>query len=114
MDSAWKQTERAVAALIGGKRKWANSGEAIDCESEMMVVQVKLAQKMSLEQLTLEAEAIHALGVARKKLGLVAVKVRRGQGKPSPILFVMTEGVFRELALPIFRVDGSTGAVTRV
>lgn len=96
-DSAWKQLERAVGALIGGKRLAANSGHAIDCEGPRFVAQAKLVQRMSLDELTALAETIAKEGQMRGKLGVVGVKVRRGPGVKSPILVVMTDETFTQL-----------------
>lgn len=96
-DSAWKQHERAVADLIGGRRLPANSGHKIDCEGPRFVAQAKLVQRMSLDELTALAEGIALHGKARGKLGLVGVKVRRGVGVKSPVLVVMTDETFKAL-----------------
>lgn len=103
-DSAWKQLERSVADLIGGKRLPANSGHAIDCESAGFVAQAKLVQRMSLDELTALAEKIAQEGLIRNKLGVVGVKVRRGAGVKSPVLVVMTDETFKTL-LGYTRVD---------
>lgn len=89
-DKPFKAFEREVAALIGGKRYPANSGAAIDCEGPAIVAQAKLVSRLSLEDLTQLAETTAAHGQAKGKVGLVAVKVRRGAGHPSPGLIVMT------------------------
>ena len=89
-DTAWKQFERDAAALIGGRRAWANSGEAIDCEGPTIVAQCKLVKRLSLETLTALAESAASQGTSKGKLGLVMVKVRRGSGHASPGLVVMT------------------------
>lgn len=96
-DSAWKQQERLVADLIGGKRLPANSGHKIDCEGPRFVAQAKLVQRMSLDELTALAEKIAQEGQTRGKLGVVGVKVRRGAGVKSPVLVVMTDETFRQL-----------------
>jgi len=96
-DSAWKQHERQVADLIGGKRLPASSHETVDCEGPRFVAQAKLVQKMSLEEITRLAEAIAQEATTRGKLGVVGLKVRRGPGVKSPILMVMTEATFRGL-----------------
>lgn len=97
MDKPWKRFERETAALIGGTRAWANSGELIDCEGPTTVAQCKLVTRLSLEELTQLAEVAAAQGTAKGKLGVVAVKVRRGVGHPSPGLIVMTTETFRRL-----------------
>ena len=89
-DKPFKRFERETAELLGGKRYWANSGEALDVEGPTAVAQCKLVSRMSLEELTQLCEVAAAQGTAKGKLGLVAVKVRRGAGHPSPGLVVMT------------------------
>lgn len=96
-DSAWKQLERTVADLIGGRRLPASSDETVDCEGPRFVAQAKLIQRMSLEELTALAEKIAQEGQRRGKLGLVGIKVRRGAGVKSPVLMVMTDETFRQL-----------------
>jgi hypothetical protein len=93
---AWKQFEADAAGLFGGKRHWANSGERVDFESEWAIGQCKLVKVLSLEQLTSLAEEMQAEGSNKNKLGVVCVKVRRGRGKPSPTLVVMTSTMFEE------------------
>ena len=90
MDKSWKKFERDVAELIGGKRAWANSGEESECEGPTIVAQCKEVKQLSLEALTQLAEVAAAQGASKDKLGIVAVKVRRGSGVPSPGLVVMT------------------------
>jgi len=102
VDKSWKKFERSVAALIGGKRAWANSGEAIDCSSDRFVAQCKLVSRMSLEELTALVEATDRAATNHDltkppKHGLVCVKVRRGKGRPSPTLVVMTSETFKSL-----------------
>lgn len=96
-DTSWKQHERAVADLIGGKRLPASSHETVDCEGPRFVAQAKLVQRMSLDELTLCAEKIAEEATTRGKLGVVGVKVRRGAGVKSPVLMVMTDQTFRRL-----------------
>lgn len=91
-DRAWKAFERAAAAALGAKRFWANAGERVDFEGEHVVGQCKLVQRLSLEELTCLAEEVDQLAAAKGKVGVVAVKVRRGSGSPSPMLIVLTEG----------------------
>lgn len=79
-----------MAALIGGTRYPANSGHALDCEGPTTVAQCKLVKRLSLEELTQLAETAAAQGQDKGKVGIVAVKVRRGAGHPSPALVVMT------------------------
>lgn len=99
-DRAWKKHERDVAALIGGKRYPANLGASVDCESDRFVTQCKLVQRMSLEEISALTEDVTAEGLTRHnepKLGLLCIKVRRGKGKPSPVLVVMTSETFTRL-----------------
>lgn len=94
-DAAWKQFERDAAALFGASRFWANSGESIDLEGLNVVGQAKLVKRLSLEALTQLAEQAQRDGDVKKKAGVVAVKVRRGSGRASPMLVVMTETSWR-------------------
>ena len=96
-EPAWKKFEREVAALFGGRRFWANSGEALDVESSTVVAQCKLVKACSLEALTQLAETAERQGVQKFKAGVVAVKVRRGAGRKSPTLIVMTETTWRAM-----------------
>lgn len=90
MSSQWKQMERNVAKLVGGKRYPANQGGRVDVESEDYVVQCKERKTLSLEALTQLVEEIESIAAAKDKQGIVAVKVRRGTGRPSPILFIQS------------------------
>jgi hypothetical protein len=94
---AWKKAERRAAAIIGGRRHWANSGQKIDCESESYCVQVKEVARMGLAELEALALESERQGSQRHKLGLVIVKRRGGRGVETPQLIVMTESVFREM-----------------
>lgn len=100
MDKPFKRFERDVADLLGGRRFWSNSGEALDVEGPTAVAQCKLVGRMSLEDLTQLAEVAAAQGATKGKLGVVAVKVRRGKGYPSPGLVVMTFEMFQRLSEP--------------
>lgn len=98
---AWKQFEADAAALFNGKRFWANSGERMDFEGEVRYSpqrydlpskvrgQCKLVRTLSLEALTKLAE--------EPGVDVVCVKVRRGAGRPSPALVVMTFDNYRRL-----------------
>jgi len=96
---AWKQFETDAAKLFGGARFWANSGERLDFEGEVLSFnyvdrvkvhgQCKLTKKLSLEALTKLAE--------ESGVDIVCVKVRRGSGKPSPALVVMTFETYKRL-----------------
>ena len=99
-NKAFKDFERETAELIGGKRYPANSGYKVDCEGPNIVAQCKLTKNLSLEGLTQLAEMIAAQGEAVEKLGIVAVKVRRGAGRPSPGLVVMTFETWARLTQP--------------
>jgi hypothetical protein len=104
--SAWKQFERDAAALFGGGRFWANSGERLDFKGSVshyepalgtgyrrmlreIQGQCKLVKTLSLEALTKLAE--------EPGVDVVCVKVRRGAGKPSPALVVMTFDNYQRL-----------------
>lgn len=93
--SAWKQAERDAASLFGGRRMWANSGESLDFEGPTTVGQVKLVRRLSLEALTQLAEQAERDGRVKQKAGVVAIKVRRGKGKASPMLVVLTAAMWR-------------------
>lgn len=99
-EPAWKKFERAVADLFGGRRFWANSGEAFDVESATVVAQCKLVKRLSLEELTQLAETVERQAAPKFKAGVVAVKVRRGLGRSSPILLVVTEATWRRMNGP--------------
>lgn len=96
--SAWKQFERDCAALIGGNRFWANSGERFDVESDRYIAQCKLVQRMSLAALTDLANEAEAHASERGKIGLVFAKVRLGRGVESPTLVVLTEAAWRRFS----------------
>lgn len=93
----WKVVERDVAALIGGQRMPSNSGYTIDAAGPRFVAQVKHVKALSLEQITQLAESIALEGAKTKRLGIVAAKVRRGVGKESPIVVMMTADTFTQL-----------------
>ena len=90
----WKQLERDAAALFGGKRHWANSGERLDFESSTAIGQVKLVRRLSLDALTTLAEEMAREALPKQKAGVVVVKVRRGKGRKSPMLVVCTAEVW--------------------
>lgn len=96
-DKPWKQLERDAAALFGGARYWANAGESVDVESSTVVAQCKLVKTLSLNALTELAEQAERDGAMKLKAGVVAIKCRRGKGRKSPMLVVMTEATFRYL-----------------
>ncbi len=93
---SWKRFERDSAALFGGARFWANSGERVDFEGTLFDRKVrgqcKEVKVLSLEAVTRLAE--------EPGVDLVCLKVRRGHGKPSSPLVVMTFERFRFLISP--------------
>lgn len=95
-DKPWKKFERDCAALIGGKRFWANAGERLDVESDEFRGQCKLVQRLSLAELTALAEE---MARDREKFGVVFTKLRAGKGRQTPILVTMTAQTFSELLL---------------
>jgi hypothetical protein len=92
--------ERDVGLLVGGKRYPANQGGRVDVESPALIVQCKERRSLSLEQLTQLVEEIEVIAKGRGKRGLVAVKVRRGRGKQSPILIVQTAAQWYDTTKP--------------
>jgi len=96
-DKPWKQLEREVAHLLGGRRYAANTGGRVDVESPTVVAQVKHVQRLSLAQLEALAVEMAALGEDKGKIGVVVVKRRAGRGKETPWLIVVTEEVWRKL-----------------
>ncbi len=84
--------------MIGGKRYWANAGEAIDCESNWAVAQCKEVKTLSLAALTQLAIEAERQGTQKQKVGMVIVKHRAGRGSPTPRLVVLTEGAFRSMS----------------
>ena len=99
-DAAWKGFERQAANLFGGRRHWANSGERLDFETPGAIGQCKLVKRLSLEALSRLAEEMEREALPRLKAGVVVVKVRRGRGRPYPLLVVCTEAVWRHLNGP--------------
>ncbi len=92
--SAWKQFERDVARMLGGKRFWSNSGESLDVESETVVAQCKLVKRMSLSELHDLAVSVAIEGHDKQKVGLVAIKLRRGRGQKTSTLYVLAEDAY--------------------
>ena len=92
--SAWKQFERDVAQVLGGKRYWANSGASLDVESETTVAQCKLVKTMSLSALHDLAVSVAKEGQQKFKVGLVAIKLRRGHGQKTTTLYVLAEPAY--------------------
>jgi hypothetical protein len=95
IDPPWKKFERMAAALIGGKRFWSNSGEALDCEGPTAVAQCKYVRTLSLESLAELARAVEREAAPKFKAGLVIVK-QSGRRK-APTLVVMTAEVWTQL-----------------
>lgn len=95
---AGKKFERYVDSLIGTKRKWSNSGETVDTESDRFVVQAKNVTQMSLEALTKLAQTAAADGQARGKVGIVAIRLRAGSGRKTGALLVIHEDALLEAA----------------
>ena len=96
-DHAWKQFERDVAALLGGRRFWANSGERLDVVSDSAIAQCKLVKQMSLAAITALAEEVEREAAPQFKAGVVGIKLRRGRGRPSPMLLIVTEATWRRM-----------------
>ena len=97
-DKPWKAFERYCAALIGGKRFPANTGERFDVmnaktlEEATLLGQCKHVATMPLAELTrLVVEVERNSG---DKLGVVFVKLRAGKGVETPALAVMTAETF--------------------
>ena len=99
-DRPWKLAERRAAKLIGGRRHWSNSGQAVDCESDSYVCQVKEIKRASLAELEALALEAERQGNQRTKIGLLVIKRRAGRGVETPTLVVMTAGAFREMNGP--------------
>ena len=91
-DKQWKQFERNSAALFGGKRFPANMGHRLDFLSPQFAGQCKEVKSLSLEALTQLVEELDELAPKEDppRLGAVCVKVRRGTGRPSPALVVLS------------------------
>lgn len=96
-DKPWKAFEREAAALVRGRRFWANSGEACDVEGPFAVGQCKHVRALSLNALAELAETAEKQGQQKFKAGVVIVKPRRGRGRSSPTLVVMTATTWRAL-----------------
>ena len=96
-DKPWKRFEREAAALVWGKRFWSNSGEACDVEGPFAVGQCKHVKSLSLNALAELAVTAEKQGTQRFKAGVVIVKPRRGKGRSSPTLVVMTAETWRQL-----------------
>lgn len=98
-DRPWKAFERHAAALFGRARFKANTGGALDFETDGYVEQVKHVKRLSLAELEALALEMERIGVQKSppRMGVVVVKRRAGRGRKSPRLVVVTEAVWREL-----------------
>lgn len=104
-NKAWKQFERDMGKLIGGKRFWANSGESVDVEGPVFLGQCKHVRSMSFNAMAQLAEEVaedgrdHRKegGIPDPKLGILCMRTRPGRGKKSKTIIVMDESVFKEL-----------------
>jgi hypothetical protein len=85
----WKDFERRVADVVGGKRHWANAGGKVDIETDNLVIQCKEVKAMPLNQLSKLVVMIEEEGKRVGKTGLVAIKSHEGRGHPTPALVVM-------------------------
>src|SRR5262245_18639292 len=111
MATRWKQFERDIAALFGGTRFWANSGEKLDVESETVVAQCKEVGRMSVAELVRLAEQVEREATIKLKAGVVCVRIKRGPGYPkSPTLVAMTEATWRYMNGAA--TDGTTETTT--
>ena len=97
MSKPWKEFERDVAARLGGRRFWANSGESLDVESNSIVAQCKHVARMSLRELSDLAVAVEAEAERKFKAGVVAVKLRAGRGRATPMLLVVTAATWERM-----------------
>ena len=88
----FKQFERQIARLLGGVRFPANTGGPVDVTSETILASCKLRKTFGLNALAEEAERMEREARGTLKIGIVAVKPRRGSGRKSPVLIVMTAG----------------------
>jgi hypothetical protein len=101
-DKQWKKLERKVGELVGGKRYPANQGGLVDVESPNHVVQVKERKSLSLSEINRLVEEIEAIGRERGKVGLLAVKYRKGTGHPTDILIIQSATQWRRLTSETF------------
>lgn len=96
--TTWKQVERDAAALFGGRRCWANSGERVDAEAVEgqpfhFVVQVKNPAKMSLAELERLVDEMTVRGVDEGKIPAVVVK--RSARRPTPMLVLVPASAWK-------------------
>ena len=101
-NSAWKEEERKAAAIFGGQRFWANSGERVDFQGQIgtrtvcgQVKHVRVLALAALERLATE-----------EGVDVVVVKRRSGRGQQTPRLVVFTEAAYRRLHQPAVPVQG--------
>src|SRR5262245_48586934 len=85
----WKDFERRVAAIIGGRRYPANMGGKVDVENEVLVGQCKEVKTMPLAELSRLVVMIEDEGKKRGKYGAVFIKSHEGRGFPTPALAVL-------------------------
>lgn len=91
---SWKREERYAAALIGGRRYWANAGMTVDAESPTFVAQVKHVARCSLAELEALALDAERIGSQKAKIGIVVIKRKRARTR----LVVLTEPMWREMS----------------
>jgi hypothetical protein len=96
-DKPFKQFERQAAALFGGMRFPANSGHRLDFETPTALGQCKLVKTLSLAALSALADEVAREALPKYKAGVVVVKLRKGKGRPTPMLVVCTADVWRAL-----------------
>lgn len=66
-------------------------------ESPSCIAQCKLVKTCSLETLTTLAEQVERQAAGKAKAGVVAIKLRRGRGRASPLLLVVTAATWERL-----------------
>ncbi len=96
-DKPFKQFERDAAKLFGGLRFPANSGHRLDFETSSALGQCKLVKTLSLASLSALAEEVAREALPKQKAGVVCVKLRKGRGRPTPMLVVCTADVWQAL-----------------
>lgn len=101
----WKEIEKSAAALVDGRRFWANAGERLDFEGPKFVGQVKNVKELSmaaLEALVLEVEQLGRAhkahdGTPNPKYGVVVTKRSAGAGRKTPHMITIAEDTWREI-----------------
>lgn len=96
-NKSWKAHERRCASLIDGKRYPANMGGRADIEGPLFVGQCKEVKVLPLSKLTALVEEMDALAERAGKLGITCVKLRRGSGRHSPTLMVISDTTWSKL-----------------